>query len=266
MSKKKIIIVGYKSFIQENLYKNLLPRFNVKKIKFKNLKKKKIKNTIVINCSQHDRFFNKRYNRKFDRNLIIANYISNSDNNLIILSTRQVYKPKIGITESSAIKPINTYAKNCIKSEKYCNKRLNRQLLILRLSNVIGNEIGKKKRPSIMSLIIKGKENKRLIFDNNIFLYKDFLPINLFCRYISKILTKKMSGIYNVGSGIPIKVKNFVENIIDTKKVNINIIKKKKFIDADFSFNISKLQKAIKIKVNKKYLNNELIKLKKQIN
>ena len=75
-----------------------------------------------------------------------------------------------------------------------------------------------------------------------------------------------MSGIYNVGSGIPIKVKNFVENIIDTKKVDINIIKKKKFIDADFSFNISKLQKAIKVKVNKKYLNNELIKLKKQIN
>ena len=57
MSKKKIIIIGYKSFIQENLYKNLLPRFNVKKIKFKNLKKTKIKNTIVINCSQHDRFF-----------------------------------------------------------------------------------------------------------------------------------------------------------------------------------------------------------------
>ena len=55
-----------------------------------------------------------------------------------MLSSRQVYEPKLNITEKSKIKPINLYAKNCIKSEINCEKILNKRLIVLRHSNIFG--------------------------------------------------------------------------------------------------------------------------------
>ena len=74
------------------------------------------------------------------------------------------------ISEKSKLSPLNIYAKNCIKSEKFCKKIMNDNLLILRLSNVFGYENGKKKKPSLMSLILNSLKKREIIFDNNYFL------------------------------------------------------------------------------------------------
>ena len=52
-------------------------------------------------------------------------------------------------------------------------KKLGSNLLVLRLSNVFGLET-EKKRPSLTSMIIDGLKRKKLTFDNNYKLYKDF--------------------------------------------------------------------------------------------
>ena len=265
-NKTKIIIVGYKSFIQENLYTHLEKKFKVKKIQFKNINFKIIKNfDIIINCSNSKNFFNKKYKKKNDRNLQITNLIKNSKIRLIIFSSRQVYSPKLNINENSKLRPLNIYAKNCIKSETFCRKQIKKQLLILRLSNIFGYEIGNKKKESLTSLIIKGIRKKKVVFDENYFLYKDFLPIKILCVYIEKLIKKKSSGVFNVGSGIPLSVKSFVHKIIDEKKIKL-IINKKKINDNNFSFNTTKLQKKTCFSIGKKMLNFYIGKLKKQIN
>ena len=135
--KKKIVVIGNKSFIQENLFEYLKKKFDVKKIKFQNIKKLNLtKVDYLINCSSHKNFFDKNYEKKFDRNYILCTLIMRQNAKLIILSSRQVYEPKLNITEKSKIKPINLYAKNCIKSEINCEKILNKRLIILRLSNL----------------------------------------------------------------------------------------------------------------------------------
>ena len=182
-----------------------------------------------------------------------------------MLSTRQVYYPKLFVTEKSKIKPISNYAKNCLISEKNCNRKLKKNLLVLRLSNIIGLERGKKKRHSIMSLIINGLKKKKIIFDNNYNLYKDFLPIKIFCLYIEKILSKNITGIINVGSGIPILVSDFLDKIIANKKVNLLIKTKKNFIDENFCFNVKKLYRITNIKISKKKLNLHFIYLSKKL-
>ena len=146
LGKKKILIIGYKSFIQENLYDFLKKNFFVKKVRFNNINEKNITNyDIIINCSNSINFFHKNYKKKYDRNLQIANIIKNRGVKLFLFSSRQVYSQKLFLTEKSKLKPINTYAKNCIKSERLCERLLKNNLLVLRLSNIFGFENGKKK-------------------------------------------------------------------------------------------------------------------------
>lgn len=265
-NKKKIILVGYKSFIQKNLFKYLSKNFLIKKIKFNEIKNIKIEDyDLIINCSNSKNFYLKKYKKKYDRNLEIANMIKNTGIKLFLLSSRQVYSPKLLLTERSKLKPINIYSNNCIKSEKNCKKILNNDLLILRLSNVFGYENGKKKRPSLVSIILKSLKKKEIIFDNNYFLYKDFLPINLLCLYIESLVKLNITGIINIGSGIPILVKDFVKKVIDIKKIRIKVRLSEGFYDKSYSYNISKLKKLTGIEINKKKLNVYFSQLKNKL-
>ena len=48
----------------------------------------------------------------------------------------------MNIKETSRIKPLNNYAKNCLKSEIKCKQILKNNLLIIITSNIIGLEKG----------------------------------------------------------------------------------------------------------------------------
>ena len=181
--KSRIILIGYKSFLQANLYKYLKKKHTVKKIRFTNIKKFKYKESdIVINFSNNYKFYKAKYNTKIDRNYQIAKIINKFNTNLIFISTRQVYKPRINITEKSEIQPMNTYAKNCLISENNCKKILRRNILILRLSNIVGFENGRKKKASLMSLIISC-ESERLEF--SLYFANLILIVDAFCWSIS---------------------------------------------------------------------------------
>lgn len=265
-NKKKIILVGYKSFIQTNLFNYLNKNFIVKKKKFNEINRKNISGyDLIINCSNSKYFFYKKYNKKYDRNLKIAQLIKKKKVKLFLLSSRQVYFQKLFLTEKSKLKPLNVYGENCLKSETNCKKILKNNLLILRLSNVFGYENGKKKKPSLVSLILNGLKMKKIVFDNNYFLYKDFLPITLLCQYIEKLVYLNVYGIINVGSGIPIYVKDFVNNIIDIKKIKIKVEISKSFSDQSYCYNINKLKRLTDVNINKKNLNVYFSKLKNRL-
>jgi dTDP-6-deoxy-L-talose 4-dehydrogenase (NAD+) len=53
---------------------------------------------------------------------------------------------------------------------------------------------------------------------------RDYLPIQTAAEYIVKIaLQNKVNGIINCCSGVPIKVKTFVENYLEKNKKKINL-------------------------------------------
>jgi len=266
-SKKKLLLIGYKSFIQTNLYNHLKQKYDVRNIRFKDISHEAFKNcSIVINCSNNKSFFEKNYLKKNDRNLIISNLICKKKIKFILLSTRQVYLPRLNIIETSKIAPMNVYARNCLNSEKFCKEKLKNNLLVLRLSNVVGVELGKKKKPSFMSVIIKGLKNKKIIIDNNYNLYKDFIPIKLLCLYIEKLIEKKIFGIVNVGTGIPILVRDFLTEIINSKKIKLVFKINNTFNDNNFSFNITKLHHITGLKIKIKALKLYYHDLKVMIN
>lgn len=263
-SNNRIIIIGYKSFIQNNFYELYKKKFKIIKLKFSKVNSFQFnQNDIVLNCSQDDDFFIKKYKKENDRNFKIAKILSSKNSQLILLSSRNVYKPKLDISEDSQIKPIDIYGKNCLLSENNCKKVL-KKLTILRLANVVGIESMKKKRLSLMSILINGVKKKHIQFDNSYEWYKDLIPIRILCLYLEKILLKKYYGILNIGSGFKIKIKNFIRYLNLNKKIKISI-DRKKLQKHEYSYKIEKLKKIAKIHYSRKFVIKEFNNIGKLI-
>ena len=261
---KRIILIGNKSFIQQNLFTYFKSNnMKVFKVKFDKIKQFKFFDfDLIINCSNNKNFFKKKYEKKNDRNLIIANYIKKLDLTFFILSTRMVYKPKFRIKENSKLLPINIYGKNSLLSEINCKKILGDKLVILRLSNIIGYEV-RKKRQSMMSMLITGIKKNNVILDNNY--KKDILPIKYLCIMILKIIQSNYKGIINVGSGISLKLIEIFKHIDLNKKSKVILKENIKNHDDNFSYETKKLENIIRFRITKKNILEELKKIGKKI-
>ena len=139
--KKKILIIGKKSFVTSILKEELKKYFFIKIIDFENFLRKKEdikKFNCIINCSLNKRYITKKYNFKNDFDYIIAKEIKDLDINYILFSTRKVYKIGDNLRENSLKKPLNIYSKNKLITENRLLALLKNKILILRVSNLIG--------------------------------------------------------------------------------------------------------------------------------
>jgi len=262
---KKILIIGKNSFLATHLYAYLKKYFSINKIsyqKFKTLKLSSIeKYTHIINCSIHPNYHNKRYNSKYDIDLNILNKIKDINLKYIFLSTRKVYKEKFNIKENDKIETTCNYSKNKIKTEKKLLLILKKNLIILRISNILGIKKNLKNKRKIHKLFLDNyinstKNKKPSTFDNG---FKDFITIEQFCDVIYKIIKSKIYGIYNLSLGKKIYIKEIVEwlNKPGMQKIiiNNNMDKKNSFTLSNNKLS-SKLNIDLKKSIVKKFCNN----------
>ena len=138
----KILIIGKTSFLSTNLNINLSKYFSIHTIRYKDVIKKNInffhKFSHVINTCIHKNYVKKKYNKNYDLDKkFILNF---KDINFIYIffNTRKIYLPKENITENTRLMPINNYAKNKVKTEKFLIDKLGKKILSLRVGNIIG--------------------------------------------------------------------------------------------------------------------------------
>ena len=250
--KKNIIIVGKKSFISLNLISNLKYKHNIKVFdykKFLNLKKYYIKKfDFIINCSINKKYIQNKYSRNNDFNFMIAKKIKNLSTKMIFLSSRKVYKKKHGSKENDSLAPKCNYSKNKLISENILKDILNKNVLILRIGNLVGPHIVNKNKLHKTFIDIFYENIKKGIVIKNDKCYKDFLSINKFCEIISELIKIDASGIYNVSIGKKIYLKKIIQwlNYYNTKEYNY--VKLGKFHNNDsFTLNNRKLMKKINI-------------------
>jgi len=276
--KKKILIVGKKSFIAQNIYDSLKKKFNILLINFEDfntISKKKLNNFhYLINCSINRRFVNNQYSIKNNIDLLIAKKIIKTKIRIIFLSSRKVYKVGDNLLESSTLSPKCNYSKNKLITEKKLQKKLKKRLVIFRVSNLIGPIKKLNSKRKIHKTFIEtffGNIKKNIIFDNNK-VYKDFLSMNKFCEILEKSIKSNLSGIYNVSVGKKIYLNEIVE-WLNYYNQN-NLIKKKppyNFNNDSFYLNNNKIKKKLKINISKKEIKNYCLLLsrdffKKKIN
>ena len=139
---KKLLIVGKNSFVAKNIYNYLKKSYKIKKIdysSFKKLTKKELENfNYLINCSLSGKYVNYKYSELNDIDFKIAKKISKTTLKMVFISSRKVYKSNINLKETSLLKPKDYYSKNKLITEKKLTKLLNKKVLILRITNLVG--------------------------------------------------------------------------------------------------------------------------------
>ncbi len=65
LNKKRVVLIGSKSFIQLNLFDYLKKKLNVRMIKYSDISKSNISNAdFVVNFSNTKSFYEKKYSKK----------------------------------------------------------------------------------------------------------------------------------------------------------------------------------------------------------
>tara|TARA_B110000967_G_C18719022_1_gene476663 strand:- start:129 stop:953 length:825 start_codon:yes stop_codon:yes gene_type:complete len=255
--KKKILIIGVNSFIGNNLYIFLKKKFDIRIIHYKDFIQLNVKNLIdvayIINCASNKRYVKNKYLKKNDFDIKIAEKIIDSKCKLIFFSTRKIYQIADNIRENSKLNPKCNYSINKLITEKKLNKILNKKVLILRISNLIGLNNSSNLKNKIHNTFIDHfflNINKNKIF-NNFKIYKDFISIDKFNEIIFKLIKKNVVGIYNVSLGQKVYLNELISNLNfhnQNKCKTVNI--PEKFNNDCFYLNNKKLLKAIDVKIS----------------
>lgn len=252
--KKRIIIIGKSSFIGKNIFFHLKKKYQIQKYDLKyflSINNSYLDNVDwIINCSIKNNYIKDPYKEKNDFDLRIAKKIFDLGCKYIFLSSRKIYKISNNITERSKVYPKCNYSKNKLITEKKLSRILKNNLLILRISNLIGKKDANfKKKRGHKTFIDHFFYNikKGFVFKNRK-IYKDFLSIHQFSIIIGRLIDKNITGIYNVSIGKKIYLKNLIEWLNYYNKENYMYIDlPKNYNDDCFFLNNKKLCKKINI-------------------
>lgn len=241
--KEKVLVIGGTGFIGSHILNSLSSKkYSLFSISKKTIKRsQKLKKVKYIKCDiTNFTKLKKKLKLKFDHIINLSGYIDHSNHkqnylchfqgtkNLVDLLKYKNIKTFVQIgssleygsikspqRETDNCKPIGSYAISKYKASKYiekCGKKFNFPYIILRLYQIYG-PLQKKNRliPLTIDSCIKNKK-----FNCSEGLQKrDFLYIDDFTNLIKKILKKKIirKKIYNIGSSMPIKIKNVINKI-----------------------------------------------------
>ena len=264
---KKILIIGKRGFIGKNLNKFLKTKHKVKLISFKKaLNFKQIdKYNFVINSSINRDYIKKKYNKNFDNDLKIAKKINNKKTIYVFLSSRKVYKAKANVNEKSKLSPKSNYAKNKTMTEKILYEKFKNNLIILRISNIIGDKSKFSKNLHKTFVDIFYEKAKKGIIYNNKQNYKDFISIQKFCEIINMIICKNLRGIYNISIGRKVFLNDVVKWLNHFNKNKFKIVNYSKAPTGSFYLNNKKLMSKIRISNNLESLKKDCLNLSKRL-
>jgi nucleoside-diphosphate-sugar epimerase len=247
---KRILIIGKRGFIGNSLYKYLKKFYKVKQISFKELDKFKYEINYynhIINTSTNKDYINNKYNEKFDNDLKISKLINNKKIIYSFISTRKIYPSKANLRETSKLLPKTNYSKNKLITEKKLIKKLKDNLVILRVSNIIGDRsLTKKIHRTFIDIFFENLKKGVIIDNGNTF--KDFLSIDKFCQIFQNIIKNNLVGIYNISIGQKVYLKDLILWLNKYNKKKLKKIKRSEKKIESFYLNNQKLMSRIKIK------------------
>jgi|TARA_Y100000031_G_scaffold156966_1_gene214553 hypothetical protein len=256
MQKTKLLIIGKKSLIANNYYKlskikhiDIISYFSIDKINLK-------KYSHILNFSFDPKNFKKNYNltNKLDKK--ICKLIKNQKTIYILPSSRFV---------NSSTKNKNLYGINKRKIEKDIIKIKKKNLLILRIGNILTFDTSN--RSLFISKALRNlKKYKFIKLDLDKNTYKDFITLDIFSNILDQLINKKITGIFNLSSNFPTKVHDVVESIIKGYGKGIIIYEKKLKKNDSFLLNNKKLKKVIKFKISKEHILNYCRLLGRKLN
>lgn len=258
--KKKVnlLIIGKNSLLSKIFLNNTKIKYfsvysknDLKKINFN-------KYTHIINFSFNPILKKKKYKKKLDFDFKLSEIVKKYSIIYIMISTRLVYSNlKIRLNESTKIfKPITKYGQNKLIIENNIKKRLPNKHLILRVSNILYNDITKKKNLFFFKVLRSLKTKNKILLDFSPQTFKDFITPKYFSRSLDQLILSNSVGTFNFCSGIKIKVEDIVKKIIEGYGKGKFLYLSKKVASESFFMSNRKLYAKTKINLSLKQIMN----------
>jgi dTDP-4-dehydrorhamnose reductase len=211
-----ILIIGKNSILCK-LYLE-----NTKLCNFKIYSRKEIQNinfhnfTHVINFSYNPALKKNKYNKNIDFDLKLSNIVCKYKIIYIFISTRFVYSGINSpfVEKIKKLKPKSNYGRNKLIIENKIKKVIPKKHLILRLSTMLYFNLNYQRKLFSYTMLSSLKKKKKIYFDFGENTYKDFIIPSYFAECLDKLILNKVTGIYNICSGLKIKVKTIAKKII----------------------------------------------------
>lgn len=156
----------------------------------------------------------------------IANIIKDSKCKLVMISSRKVYGSNARLakyTEKSALNPVDVYAKNKVTAERCVLDILPDRCLILRLGNILDEPTDKKEYNTFIGWIAESLKSKGILdVTEHPDVKKDFITRDYFQYALHELIVKNCVGVYNIGAGYGISLKEFLPIITGKKHIVFN--------------------------------------------
>jgi UDP-glucose 4-epimerase len=160
---------------------------------------------LIINCAFDDRLKQGPYQPELDMDLWLAQQLSERPQvRYTLLSSRMAYgtPPADGRLHTGLQpQPVNPYGQAKWQTEQALRGLLGHRLLILRLSNIFGQEDVPGRRNFFAMALRSLREQGRIVLDISPFVERDFLPVDQLARSLVHISQFWEGGLYNLGAG-----------------------------------------------------------------
>ncbi len=271
---KKIAITGHSGVIGSEFLKKF-NKFNYVKCKIDLTNRKKvfewIKNEkfdyflhfaaiVSINQVIKQKKYAFKVNYNGTKNIIDALLKYKSKENIwfFFSSTSHVYKIRDKMTkikENSKIDPLNYYGYSKSEAEKYISKKLKKTKIKYTIGRIFSFTHYKQNCNFFIPSVFKKIFSKNInIKFENVNKYRDFIHFDDLLIAIKTLLENKTKGIFNIGTGKKISLKQIIIKVkkLGDKKKNINIVKNNKqdYLIAEIS-KLKKLKFKPKKNINK---------------
>ena len=220
----RLVVVGRNSFLGKHI-KVAARKHNVLSVDFG--RDDRLENLIeacdtVVTCAIHPLYKSGNYDPAFDCEWIVAQAAARAGARVIMLSSRKVYGALDcwGANESlAAVGDGSHYGRNKAITEERIRHLLGDRSCVLRLSNAFGYEYTNSSVPrrSFFGLMTFNLVRSGVIvFDMNALSRRDFVPVQAVARAIIKAFQAECSGIFNVGSGVPLSCGLMATTLIES--------------------------------------------------
>lgn len=156
----------------------------------------------VVNFACDPSYYVNPYANAIDLDRILATRLKGKFGQYFMMSSRVVYgrSERLDIPETLRMSPQSSYARNKATTEEALIDALGESATILRLSNVFGQEQGR--RTFTGQALLSLRERKEIVLDIAPNTMRDFLPVDDFATMLVAVVAARARGILNLGSGI----------------------------------------------------------------
>lgn len=200
----KILIVGKDSFLAKEFIKKLKPN-SFYTVSHKEALKTDVLDRVncIVNFAYNPMLNSIPYEESLDLDYLVRKKIISLNVHYVMISSRKVYGEncKWNSKEFDELKPKDYYGLNKKRVERRLLEIGENNLTILRLGNVMGEELDIR-RVRMGSYLINSLRNSQGIeISYSLKTRKDVISSDYFIKVLDWVVANKPNGIYNIGSG-----------------------------------------------------------------